>query len=203
MKSRAWFLPETPDMIGLLRRQVAITIEGVDAFASWAAGRTDAEPTVVDAEHRGDVAKRDLLDALRAAFVTALEPEDLFFLSRGVDRILDSAREIINESQVLASPPDADIAEMAQLIGRAMRHIDEAIAHLGGDGDRATAAADAAIATEREIDAVYYRGMAALLDVDERTARIGGRELYRRCARIGDIVVDVAERIVYAVVKQS
>jgi uncharacterized protein len=203
MRSRPWFLPETPDMIGLLRRQVAITTEGVDAFASWAGGDADAASAVVDAEHRGDTAKRDLLDALRAAFVTALEPEDLFALSRSIDRILDSAREVINESQVLASPPDADIAQMARLIGRAMRHIDEAIAHLGTDGDRATAAADAAIAAERELDAVYYRGMAALLDVDERTARIGGRELYRRCARMGDIVVDVAERIVYAVVKQS
>ena len=92
---------------------------------------------------------------------------------------------------------------MARLIAGAMRHVDEAIAQLGTDGDRATASADAAIAAERELDDVYYRGMAALLEVDERTARIGGRELYRRCARIGDIVVDVAERIVYAVVKQS
>jgi hypothetical protein len=45
--------------------------------------------------------------------------------------------------------------------------------------------------------------MAALLSVDERGARIAGRELYRRCMRIGDLVVDVAERIIYAVVKQS
>src|SRR6266480_3408838 len=46
-------------------------------------------------------------------------------------------------------------------------------------------------------------GMAALLEVDERSARIGRRELYRRCARSGEIVVDAAERVIYAVVKQS
>jgi uncharacterized protein len=203
MRSRRWFLPETPDVLGLLRRQVGITIEGLDAFASWAAGNMDAASAVTDAERRGDTAKRNLLEALRAAFVTALEPEDVFALSRSIDRILDSAREVINESQVLASPPDDEIAEMARLIVRAMRYVDEAIAQLGTDGDRATASADAAIAAERELDDVYYRGMAALLELDERAARIGGRELYRRCARIGDIVVDVAERIVYAVVKQS
>jgi uncharacterized protein Yka (UPF0111/DUF47 family) len=124
-------------------------------------------------------------------------------LSRGIDRILNSAREVINESQVLASPPDDEIAVMARLISQGMHHIDDAIAQLGTDGGRATASADAAIGTERELEDVYYRGMAALLEVDERIARIGGRELYRRCARIGDLVVDVAERIVYAVVKQS
>ena len=203
MKSRPWFLPRRPTC--------SASCAVRSRSRSRASTHSPAGPPVTRTPRRrwptpsvaGDTAKRDLLVALRAAFVTALEPEDLFFLSRGIDRILDSAREVINESQVLASPPDADIAEMARLIGRAMRHIDEAIAHLGTDGDRATAAADAAIAAERELDAVYYGGMAALLDVDERAARIGGRELYRRCARIGDIVVDVAERIVYAVVKQS
>ena len=33
--------------------------------------------------------------------------------------------------------------------------------------------------------------------------RIARRELYRRCSRIGEVVIDVAERVVYAVVKQS
>jgi len=203
MRPRHWFLPETPDVLGLLRDQVAITIEGLAAFAAWAAGDADAEAAIADAERRGDAAKRELLVALRAAFVTPLEPEDLFALSRSIDRILDSAREVVAEARVLASAPDAETAEMATLLGQAMRHIDDAIAHLGTDGDRATASADAAIAAEKELDGVYYRGMAALLEVDERARRIAHREIYRRCARIGDIVVDVAERIVYAVVKQS
>ena len=61
MSLRRWFLPETPDVLGLLRRQVAVTIEGVDAFAAWAAGDATAAEAVRDAEHRGDAAKRELL----------------------------------------------------------------------------------------------------------------------------------------------
>jgi hypothetical protein len=34
---KRWFLPETPDVLGMLRRQMAVTIDGVDAFARWAA----------------------------------------------------------------------------------------------------------------------------------------------------------------------
>ena len=45
--------------------------------------------------------------------------------------------------------------------------------------------------------------MATLLEAKDRTDRIAYRELYRRCARIGEAVVDAAERIVYAVMKQS
>jgi hypothetical protein len=33
--------------------------------------------------------------------------------------------------------------------------------------------------------------------------RISRRELYRRCSRIGETVVEVSERIVYAVVKET
>jgi len=198
-----WFLPETPDVLGLLRHQVAVTIEGLDAFTAWAGGDASAAGAVRDAEHRADTAKRELLGALRAAFVTPLEPEDVFALSRGVDWILDWARDLVDESEVMACQPDPGIAEMASLLAEAVREIDEAIAHLGSDGDDATGAADAAIKAERRLERVYYRGMAALLEVEDRHERIARRELYRRCSRIGEMVIDVAERVIYAVVKQS
>jgi uncharacterized protein Yka (UPF0111/DUF47 family) len=200
---RRWFLPEAPDVLGLLRHQVAVTIEGVDAFAGWAGGEVAAAEVLRDAGHRGDAAKRELLNALRVAFVTPLEPEDVFALSRGVDWILDYARDLVSESEVMACPPDAGIAEMAALLAVAVRRIDEAIAHLDSDGDDATEAADAAIEAERGLEQAYYRGMAALLEVEDMRERIARRELYRRCARIGEVVIDVAERVVYAVVKQS
>ena len=203
MKVRRWFLPETPDVLGLLRSQLAVTIEAIDQFAAWAAGNEGAAQAVRDAEPRGDAAKRRLMSTLRTAFVTPLEPEDVFALSRGIDWILNYAADLVNESEALACPPDSRMADMTVLLGEAVRHIDRAIARLDADGDEATEAADAAIRAERRMEYVYYRGMAALLEVDERAERIARRELYRRCSRIGEIVIDVAERVVYAVMKQS
>ena len=203
MRLGSWFLPERPDVLGLLRHQVAVTIEAVDRFAAWAAGDASAARAVVDTEREGEAAKRALVRVLRAAFVTPLEPEDVFALSRGVDRILTYARDLVNESEAMDCPPDAGIAEMAKLLGVAMRHIDDAIARLDSEGDEATASADAAIAAERQLERAYYEGMAALLAVVDRSERIARRELYRRCSRIGETVVEVAERVIYAVVKQS
>lgn len=203
MSHRRWFLPETPDVLGLLRAQLAVTIEGLDAFANWAGGDGSSADAVRDAEHRGDAAKRELLGALRAAFVTPLEPEDVFALSRGIDWILDYARDLVSESQAMSCPPDAVIAEMARLLGQALRHLDRALAHLGTDHGAATEAADEAITAERELERVYYHGMAEVLEVEERSQRIARRELYRRCERIGEMLIDVAERVVYAVIKQS
>ena len=203
MRLRHWFLPETPDVLGLLRRQIAVTAEAMDAFAAWAGGDATVALAVHDAAQRGDLARREVFGALRVAFVTPMEPEDVFALSRGVDRILDYTEGLIGESEAMASPPDARMVDMATLLGEALAHIDEAIVRLSSDGGDAIEAAEAAIRSERRLEQAYYRGMAALLEVEDRTERIARRELYRGCSRIGETVVDVAERVIYAVVKQS
>ena len=149
------------------------------------------------------VTKRELLSALREAFVTPIEPEDLFALSRGIDRILNYATDLVEESEAMASPPDEGITTIAGLLCDAVRHLDDALSQLGTDGDHATASADAAIAAQHQLETACYAGMVGLLSVEDRTERITRRELYRRSSRISEAVVDVAERIVYAVVKQS
>jgi uncharacterized protein Yka (UPF0111/DUF47 family) len=200
---RHWFLPETPDVVGLLRRQVKVTLTGIEALCRWAQGDASAVDGLADAEGDGDLAKRELLTALQAAFVTPLEPEDVFALSRGIDWILDHSLDLVKEAEVLDVTPDAGIAEMAAQLREAVVHIDRAIGHLTSDQDAATEAAYDAIAAERRLESAYYAGMAALLTVDDMRERISRRELYRRCSRIGENVIDVAERVVYAVVKES
>lgn len=200
---RNWFLPDDTDVLGLLGRQVGITLEGLDAFAEWARGDVEAAQRVRDAEHRADRAKRELLSAVRAAFVMPIDPEDAFALSRGIDWILNHARDVVTESEVMSCPPDDGIADMAALLAQAVRQIETAIAGLSSEADEAADAADAAIRTERRLEKTYYQGMAALLEVRDMRERISRRELYRRCAQIGETLVDVAERVVYAVVKES
>jgi uncharacterized protein len=202
MKRERWFLPETPDLLGLLRDQLAVTAEGMNAFAAWGAGDETAADTVRSCEHRADDAKRAVREALRTAFVTPLEPEDLFALSRGIDWMLNHAKDTINESEVMACPPNDVLAEMTALIAEAVRHIADAVAQLGDKDADAATPADAAIKAERRLERVYRAGMAALLEIDDLREVIARRELYRRCSRIGEGAADAAERVIYAVVKE-
>lgn len=203
MRRGHWFLPESPDLVGLLRGQAAVTIDGLDTAAAWTAGEEGAAQRLAEIEHRGDAAKRELLAELREAFVTPLAAEDVFALSRGIDWILDYARDLVREAEAMACPADTGIAKMVDCLREAMRCIDEAIGALVEDSDRASAAANEAIRAERRLEHIYYAGMADLLDVRDQRERISRRELYRRCERIGEVVIDVAERVVYAIVKES
>ena len=132
---RRWFLPHDPDILEVLTRQLAVTREGMEAFARWAAGDDEAALAVRDYEHRADVVRRELHAALHEAFVTPVEPEDLYALSRGSDEILNQAKDAVRESEVMACRPDDPFVEMAAHLAEATRQLADAVAQLGGDAD--------------------------------------------------------------------
>ncbi len=203
MKVQRWFLPESPDVIGMLRRQLDVTTEGVDALVEWARGDASKADVVRALEHRGDEHKRELEAALTTAFTTPREPEDLYTLSRGIDWILNLSKDLIRESEVMACPPDPPLAQMCAALAESVHLLSDAVQLLGTKSGEATDKANAALRAQRQIEKVYREAMASLVGVDDLREVMSRRELYRRVARIGEVVVDVAERVWYAVVKEG
>jgi uncharacterized protein Yka (UPF0111/DUF47 family) len=204
MRPSRWFLPETPDVLAMIAAQTAITVEGLDALVAWSQGDAAAADRVRECEHRADARKRDLQLALTEAFSTPLEPEDLFALSTGVDDILNDAKNTVREAEVMHTAPDAAIAEMARALATGARELESALSALGPHAvGEATAAADRAIKSQRGLEHVYRRAMSALIDIGDLREVAARRELYRRLSRTSDAIIGVAERIWYAVLKQT
>jgi uncharacterized protein Yka (UPF0111/DUF47 family) len=204
MTRRNWFLPYTPDLLGMLRSQAATTAEGMEELIAWANGDAAAADRVRGLEHQADEQKGELREELTAAFSTPLEPEDLFELSGGIDEILNNAKNIVGEAEAMQTQPDSAIAEMAAELTDGVKRIEEAVAKIAED-DRAgaTALADRAIKDQRNAQHTYRTAMSALIDNPDLREVAARRELYRRMARTGDVLVRVAERIWYAVLKES
>ena len=151
MRLRRWFLPDVPDLLGMLRAQMDATVEGIDAFAVWATGDGTQGDAVRACEHRADALKVELHQTLREAFITPLEPEDLFALSREIDSVLNQAKDTVGEAEVMACAPDPAMARMAGHVAHATRALAEAI-RLIGSGDPFPPAA-AAIKARRRLRA--------------------------------------------------
>jgi hypothetical protein len=201
---RRWFLPEMPDVLAMLREQTAITVEGIDALVAWAEGNAEAAERLRECEHRADDCKRELRKALTLALTTPLEPEDLFELSRGLDDVLNSAKNAVREAEVMHTVPDRTMAEMAAKLADGTRSLSAAFAALADRDDAAaTAEADVAVKSQRRLEHVYRTAMSALVDVDDLREVAARRELYRRLARTSDDLVGVAERVWYSVLKKS
>jgi uncharacterized protein Yka (UPF0111/DUF47 family) len=200
---RRWFLPKTPDLLGMLTHQGEITIRGIDAFSAWAKGDHAQAEVVRAANHEGDLASREVLTQVRDAFVTAIGPEDIYEISERLDAVLNAAKNLIREAELVNMDPDPPMAEMADLIALGVRDLVRAFPELSSHPDRATECADAAVLQQRSLEHVYRRAMSALLEVTDIREVTGRRELYRRCARMGDGLEGVAHRIWYAVVKEG
>jgi len=199
-----WFLPQAPDVLGMLREQTAITVEAMDAFAAWAGGEVAAAERLRADEHRADKSKRALRKALTEAFSTPLELEDIFELSRGLDEIVNEAKNTVREAEAMRTPPDPAIAEMAAELAAATRELAGALELLESeDRTGATEAADRAVKHQRNLQHTYRTAMSALIEVEDLRELGARRELYRRLARTGDELVRVAERVWYSVLKES
>jgi uncharacterized protein Yka (UPF0111/DUF47 family) len=187
----------------MLGDQTAVTVEGLDALVAWAAGERAAVERLRECEHRADDVKHDLWRALTTAFTTPIEPEDLFELSRGLDRVLNSVKNAVREADVMETDPDAAMGEMAAELAAGVRDVADAVAGLGRDTIEATTeAANRAAKSQSRLEKVYRQAMSALIASDDLREVAAKRELYRRLARASDDLRDVAERVWYAVLKQ-
>jgi len=199
---RRWFLPDRPDVLGLLVHQGELTVAGIEALDRWASGDASQSQVVRDLEHEADETRRAVVTALRSAFTTPIEPEDLFELSERLDGILNQAKDLVRESEVLAMVPDRPMAEMSSIVQEGVRQLVAAFPVLGREPDTATAFADRAIHQQRLLERVYRRAMSGLVESGDLREATGRRELYRRCARMGEVIELVADRIWYAVIKR-
>ncbi len=203
-KRTRWFLPETPDVVGMLEQQADITVRGMDAFAAWAQGDLARAEDVRDAEHACDEVRRALVDAVSEAFTTPLQPEDLFQLSRDLDKVINGAKNTVREAEAMEFPPDRATADMAVLLAEGVRHLRAAFGALGRKAtSSATEAADAAVKSQRNLERTYRQAVGDLLSITDIAVVTARREFYRRISAISDDIVSVADRIWYSEVKES
>src|SRR5688572_30477585 len=111
--------------------QAAVVVEGTDALQTYMlkpnkknAGR------VRDLEHRADEVRRILIDEINRTFVTPIDREDLFALSRAIDDVLDYTDSTTKEMFALDITPDETLRSMADILHRCAQEILLAIQRL-------------------------------------------------------------------------
>ena len=198
-----WFLPETPDVMGTLREQAAVTESGMAAFTQWARGQVSAGDEVRAAEHAADRVRRELSQQLRIAFTTPMDAEDLFTLSERLDAVLNMAKNVVRDADLLGITPSDATAAMADEALAGVSHLRAALTALPSDSDTATREADAATKNGRHMEKLYARALAQIADLSDTHAALLARDHLGDCLRVGERIELVADRIWYAVVKEQ
>ena len=204
MGFREFFKPRKDKFVQLLIEQAEITLQGMDALESYMKKRSEKHAiSVRQAEKDADEVRRILIDELNRTFVTPIDREDLFALSRAIDDVMDYAYATVGEMEVLDVEPNDYLRRLVSLLQDAAEEIHLAMLRLKENPGVAAEHASRAKALENRVEQVYREAVADLFsgpdDIQHVMEMLKLRELYRHlsnCADRGDAAANVIHDIV-------
>ncbi len=91
----------------LLIQQAEFTVQGMEGLVAYMQNQSDeSADRVRKTEKEADEVRRILIDELNHTFITPLDREDIFTLSRTIDDILDYAYSTVDEMEILDVKPN-------------------------------------------------------------------------------------------------
>jgi uncharacterized protein len=195
------------NFLRMICEQAAHTQHGMEALQAYMKEPSDARAQQVrKAEKDADEVRRILIDELNRSFVTPIDREDLFSLSRAIDDVLDYADTTLEEMVMLGVQPNQYLVRMVSLLRDAAEEINRGVQRLA---DRPNVANDHAVrakALENRVEAVYREAVGALFngprDVEHVVEMLKLREIYRHLSNAADRGDEAANIIGDIVVKQ-
>jgi predicted phosphate transport protein (TIGR00153 family) len=204
MGLKQFFRPRQDKFLQSLIRQAEITLEGMDALEAYMKKRFDkCAAAVIKAEKDADEVRRILIDDLNRTFVTPMDREDIFALSRAIDDVMDYAYTTVEEMQILDVDPNDCLRRMVSLLQDAATEIHLAMLRLKENPGVASEHASQAKSLENQVERVYREAVADLFsgpdDVHHIMKMLKLREIYRHlsnCADRGDAAANIIHDIV-------
>lgn len=191
MGLRDFFRPRQDNFIRLLTEQARVTLQGLKRLQDYMEQKDPAKAKKVDrAEKEADELRRILIDELNRTFVTPIDREDIFALSRAIDDVLDYAHTTVDEMEILNVEPNDYMRRMVSLLVQAGNEIHLAMQRLEQHPGVAVDHAQQAKALENSVERIYREAIAALFSGPEDVHHIMNmlklREVYRHLSNAAD-----------------
>jgi predicted phosphate transport protein (TIGR00153 family) len=205
---KGFFKPRQSNFVRLLIEQAEYTVEGMEALEGYMKKRSPKyAERVTAAEKEADEVRRILIDELNRTFVTPIDREDIFALSRAIDDVIDYAYATVGEMEILEVEPNDFLRRMTSLLGDAAREILLAVQRLGDHPNVANEHAVRAKALENRMERIYREAVADLFhqpqDVEHIVEMLKLREIYRHLSNAADRGDEAANVISDIVVKMT
>ena len=204
MGIKDFFKPRQDKFLLLLIEHAAKTLEGLESleeFMKKPSGKQADKIRLLEKE--ADEVRRILIDELNRTFVTPMDREDIFALSRAIDDVIDYAYTTVEEMVILEVEPNAFLQRMVSLLREASYEIHLAMLRLKDHPNVANDHAIRAKALENRVEHIYREAIADLFngpeDIHHVMDMLKLRELYRHlsnCADRGDEAANVITDIV-------
>ena len=205
-----WFKKRKPfpngkcQLFEILSRQAAKTLEGLEALWNFAENGTKENANLVrNVEREADELRRILIQELDQTFVTPLDREDIYNLSRAIDDVVDYANTTVDEMEIYKVNGDDHIKEMVNILRKAARELNDAVKILKDYPKIALEHAVKAKSYENQIEKAYHLALADLFKGSDTVYMLKMREIYRHLSNAADRGDEAANIISSIVMKHT
>lgn len=188
------------DFFELLLAQTEKTSEGCRALVKFLEEEGDPED-VHRLEREADDIRRILIDELNQTFITPIDREDIFALSRAIDDVLDHAQNTVKEMEVFEVESNEFLCQMAELLEKGAEQLVAAMKHLKRNPNVAVEYAVRAKRVENQMNDAFLAALKQLFSGHNPRLMFSYREIYRHFNRSADRVDEAANVISNIVVK--
>ena len=188
----------------LLREHTKLLRETAEQLARFVADGDPSLPDSIDAlEHRGDEVAQRMTQALKDTFVTPLDRQDIYGLTEAIDDMIDYLDNSAREIKLMRVRPTQPMVEMTNILAQAARDVDDGVAALVQDPERASACGRAVSHAENLVEDLYREVIRTLFDGDDLREALKLREIYRHLSNCADRADSTGRLIGKIVVKTS
>jgi predicted phosphate transport protein (TIGR00153 family) len=184
----------------ILSRQASKTLEGIEALWNFVENETKENANLVrNIEREADELRRILVEELDQTFVTPLDREDIYALSRAIDDVVDYANTTVDEMEIYEVRGDEHIKEMVNILRKVARELNDAVKILKDYPKISLEHAVRAKSYENQMEKAYHLALAHLFKGTDTVYMLKMREIYRHLsngADRGDEAADIISSIV-------
>lgn len=198
------FVPREGKFLELLTAQADLTAKGLALLQEYVHNPSEkaALPmTLLEAD--GDAARRSLVEALNATFVTPFDREDIFSLSRSIDDILDLAENALIEMILFEIKPNQYLKEMVDSLREATTALGEALKKIVAAPRDSARLAIEAKKMQNQVESLHRHALVQLFETEDVREMFKVREIYEHLSRCSDIVDQAADLVAEVVVKRT
>jgi len=190
------------DFYELLLSQCEKTVLGCQALVRFLDNASPPDE-LLRLEQEADDIRRILIDELNQTFITPMDREDIFTLSRAIDDVLDHAYNAVKEMEVFDVQSNEFLFKMAALLLKGAEELLNAIKHLKKNPNVAVEYVVRAKRLENEMNDAYLDALKQLFSGTNVRLMLSYREIYRHFNRSADTVDEAANIISDIVVKMG
>jgi uncharacterized protein Yka (UPF0111/DUF47 family) len=188
------------DFFDLLLAQAEKTLAGCRALVEFLNGEGSRE-AVFRLEQEADDIRRVLIDELNHTFITPIDREDIFALSRAIDDVIDHAQNTVKEMEAFEVESNEFLCLMAELLEKGADQLVGAMRHLKKNPNVAVEYAVRAKRIENQMNDSFLSALKQLFSGHDPRPMLSYREIYRHFNRSADRVDEAANIISNIVVK--